>query len=73
MYKSDPNLPSLNRFFVNDMSDRINAKKPKLWVHGHTHDSCDYIAGERTRVVCNPKGYPGEYGGNFTVNKFIAV
>jgi predicted phosphodiesterase len=27
-----------------------------LWVHGHTHDSCDYeVYG--TRVVCNPRGY----------------
>lgn len=32
-----------------------------LWIHGHSHDSCDYIVncGERaTRVVCNPRGYP---------------
>ncbi len=27
-----------------------------LWVHGHTHDSCDYTFG-KTRVVCNPLGY----------------
>lgn len=27
-----------------------------LWVHGHTHDSCDYLA-NGTRVVCNPRGY----------------
>ncbi len=27
-----------------------------LWIHGHTHDSFDYmVAG--TRVVCNPRGY----------------
>lgn len=30
-----------------------------LWVHGHTHAACDYRIG-RARVVCNPKGYPGE-------------
>lgn len=30
--------------------------KMSLWIHGHTHDSCDYeIKG--TRVVCNPRGY----------------
>jgi predicted phosphodiesterase len=28
-----------------------------LWVHGHTHDSFDYMA-EGTRVLCNPRGYP---------------
>jgi predicted phosphodiesterase len=35
------------------------------WIHGHTHDSFDYILG-KCRVVCNPRGYPinritGEY------------
>jgi predicted phosphodiesterase len=30
-----------------------------LWVHGHSHAAVDYnIAG--TRVVCNPRGYPGQ-------------
>lgn len=29
-----------------------------LWVHGHTHESCDYLLAT-TRVVCNPRGYQG--------------
>lgn len=30
-----------------------------LWIHGHTHTRFDYrVSG--TRVVCNPRGYPGE-------------
>ena len=29
--------------------------KSSLWIHGHTHSSCDYQAGE-TRVLCNPRG-----------------
>lgn len=29
---------------------------PKLWLHGHTHDSRDYHRGT-TRVICNPRGY----------------
>jgi Icc-related predicted phosphoesterase len=33
--------------------------RPALWLHGHTHGSCDYKLGD-TRVVCNPMGYPGE-------------
>lgn len=28
----------------------------KLWIHGHTHTSFDYIS-KVTRVVCNPRGY----------------
>ena len=27
-----------------------------LWIHGHTHDSFDYVL-HGTRVVCNPRGY----------------
>lgn len=27
-----------------------------LWIHGHTHESMDYVA-NGTRVVCNPRGY----------------
>jgi hypothetical protein len=27
-----------------------------LWVHGHTHDSFDYVV-NGTRVLCNPRGY----------------
>lgn len=30
----------------------------RLWTHGHTHYSFDYIIGS-TRVVCNPRGYVG--------------
>lgn len=28
-----------------------------LWIHGHTHDSFDYVL-NGTRIVCNPRGYP---------------
>jgi len=38
------------------------ADKIKLWVHGHMHNASDYVIGN-TRVVCNPKGYPGEKNG----------
>lgn len=32
---------------------------PELWIHGHTHVPCDYELLD-TRIVCNPRGYPGE-------------
>jgi Icc-related predicted phosphoesterase len=32
---------------------------PALWLHGHIHANRDYQVGG-TRVVCNPRGYPGE-------------
>jgi predicted phosphodiesterase len=49
----------LNRFFVCEMDDFIKKRKPALWLHGHTHKACDYRLG-KTRVVCNPRGYPRE-------------
>ena len=49
----------LNRFFVCDMSGVILDKKPALWFHGHTHESCDYVVGD-TRIICNPYGYENE-------------
>jgi predicted phosphodiesterase len=42
--------------FASNMENLILQYQPRLWIHGHTHDSCDYRIG-RTRIVCNPRGY----------------
>ena len=34
-------------------------RAPRVWIHGHIHDSRDYTIGE-TRIVANPRGYVGE-------------
>ena len=52
----------LNRFFVFALDELVQERRPALWVHGHTHFSCDYELGA-TRVLCNPHGYM-DYGGN---------
>lgn len=39
-----------------DLSDLMIGFKPALWIHGHTHNSSDYMIGE-TRVISNPLGY----------------
>ena len=53
---ADP--PRINTgFFVTDVHSLIEERKPALWFHGHTHDSCDYTIGP-TRIICNPMGYP---------------
>jgi predicted phosphodiesterase len=49
----------LNAFFVCDVEELLRARRPALWVHGHTHESVDTTVGE-TRVVCNPFGYATE-------------
>ena len=51
---------SVNHFFIAPVLDHMPLrKKPKVWVHGHTHDAYDYHL-QNTRVVCNPLGYPHE-------------
>ncbi len=46
----------LNCIFVADDAEGIIVQhQPELWLHGHTHDSNDYLIG-KTRVVSNPKG-----------------
>ena len=63
----------LNPFFVHDLSALIRARKPKLWIHGHTHEPVDLLLGE-TRVICNPFGYRGhEEQSDFQYNLTIDV
>jgi len=45
----------LNPAFVSDLSQIIENRKPNIWIHGHTHCSCDYFVGQ-TRIICNPHG-----------------
>jgi len=49
----------LNAAYASDLTEVIEAGAPALWLHGHTHDSCDYQVGN-TRVMCNPRGYGDE-------------
>ncbi|HEY6557027.1 MAG TPA: metallophosphoesterase [Polyangiaceae bacterium] len=48
----------LNAFFVCDVEPLILERRPRLWLHGHTHASIDCTVGA-TRVLCNPFGYVG--------------
>jgi len=49
-----------NPAFVIDLDEAMG--RPALWIHGHTHTFFDYRV-RGTRVVCNPRGYPGEETG----------
>ncbi|MDX2054512.1 MAG: metallophosphoesterase [Polyangiaceae bacterium] len=67
---------ALNAYFLHDVSQTVEQGGAALWIHGHTHSSCDYTAGN-TRVVCNPFGYarrsPGEPNPNFRSDFDITV
>lgn len=45
----------LNPAFASDLA-RLVRPPVKLWIHGHTHESFDYVI-NGTQVVCNPRGY----------------
>jgi predicted phosphodiesterase len=46
----------MNACFVSDAEHLIDGRRAGLWIHGHTHDSFDYVV-NGTRVLCNPRGY----------------
>jgi predicted phosphodiesterase len=46
----------MNACFVSDAEHLIDGRRARLWIHGHTHDSFDYLV-NGTRVLCNPRGY----------------
>jgi predicted phosphodiesterase len=64
-YLNDPLTPSL----ASNCDDLLELGAD-LWVHGHIHDSVDYMAG-KTRVVCNPKGYPRYHQDGSPENKYF--
>lgn len=49
-YQDNP----LNPGFISDCSELLGI--PALWLHGHVHNSFDYVV-SGTRVVANPRGY----------------
>ena len=55
-FQSDP----LTSCYASNCVDLLNLE-PVLWVHGHQHKTVDYMF-DKTRVVANPRGYPGDFG-----------
>lgn len=59
---NDPRSKSaLDAAYANSWDDMMGSDIA-LWVHGHSHLAVDYEI-EGTRIVCNPRGYPGEHTG----------
>lgn len=48
----------VNPSFTSDLSPLMGPAA--LWIHGHTHASCDYVV-NGTRVLANPRGYCGRH------------
>jgi Icc-related predicted phosphoesterase len=67
-YKEDPATAG----FVSNLSSVIERHQPELWLHGHTHNSFDYVVGA-TRIVCNPHGYGRENADRFDSSLVIEL
>ncbi|MFI8384924.1 metallophosphoesterase family protein [Pseudomonas sp. NPDC079086] len=52
----------LDAAYANEWIDLMGGDRVALWVHGHSHTTVDYHEAG-TRIVCNPRGYPGERTG----------
>jgi Icc-related predicted phosphoesterase len=49
--------------YASHLDELVETSGAILWIHGHNHCYSDYQIG-KTRVLCNPKGYPHETGRN---------
>jgi hypothetical protein len=68
-YASSP----LNPAFASDLDWLMEATKPTLWIHGHTHDTVDVHVAQ-TRILCNPRGYwPRDLNPEFNPEKTIEI
>ncbi|MGH8303238.1 MAG: metallophosphoesterase, partial [Steroidobacteraceae bacterium] len=61
---------ALNPGFASDLS-HLMGPPVAAWIHGHTHDSCDYVE-QGTRVLCNPRGY-GPFDLNATFDPMLTI
>lgn len=68
-HSSYPNS-DLGDYFVARLEYVIEKFSPSMWVHGHTHDSCDYKIG-KTRVVSNQSGYSWEFKEKQEINELV--
>lgn len=53
-----------NYCYASNLGDMICYLEPNLWIHGHIHQSKDYMI-HNTRILSNPRGHVGFEGSNF--------
>lgn len=62
----------LSAAYASHLDGFVEESRAALWVHGHIHAQQDYTFG-RTRIICNPRGYPDERNEDFIPNFVIEV
>lgn len=63
---------SINPAFASDFHNLIDTCSPTIWIHGHTHRPCDYFY-NKTRILCNPRGYPNERRNGFKPDLIVTI
>lgn len=58
--------------YASHLDSVISEYNPAIWVHGHLHNTSDYLIGY-CRIICNPKGYPEEINPEFNKNYIIEI
>lgn len=58
--------------YASHLDEVVEQSNAKLWIHGHLHNSSDYRIG-KTRVLCNPRGYPDERNDRFAPGLVVSV
>lgn len=65
---------SLNGAYASELFEYVADSKPNLWVHGHVHESNDFMLTDDTRLICNPRGYwPSDMNENFNILLTVEV
>ena len=54
--KGEYAYPTIAPLYGSNLARLIERRSPHLWVHGHVHETSDYMVGT-TRIVANPRGY----------------
>lgn len=57
IYKTD----KISYAYANSHLDNfiLYGNGPNYWIHGHMHQQHDFIHGDKTRIICNARGYWG--------------
>ena len=64
----------LNGAYASELFEQVADSKPVLWVHGHTHESNDFMLTDDTRIICNPRGYwPSDINDAFDIMLTVEV
>lgn len=60
---------SLNGAFVSE----LQTYGADFWIHGHIHNSFDYVNEDGTRILANPCGYNQDLNLDFVLDKYITI